>query len=314
MAGILDNVDQRTKLAGQNRLELLLFSLGGQERYGINVFKVHEVIRTPESLSRVPGAHPAVKGLATIRGNAVTIIDLRMAIGHEPLEDASGRFVIVTEYNRQTLGFMVPAVEHIANLSWEEVEAAPTRQGESYVTAVAHIKEELVEIIDVERILQEIIGVSEEITEAIDETGLSTGQPKLVMVVDDSTVARNQVKRVLDQLGVDSILCDDGKQALEQLKSWVDEGIDPGQKLSMAISDIEMPRMDGYTLTTEIRNDPALASLYIVLHSSLSGMFNQAMVQTVGADRFLPKYDPNELAKTITERIGQQVLAQDSES
>ncbi len=307
MAGILDNVDQRTRLAGQNRLELLLFNLGTKERYGINVFKVHEVIRCPDSLSRLPGAHPAVIGLATIRGDAVSVIDLAMAIEQPSAgENTSGSFVIVTEYNRQILGFMVAGVEHIVNMSWEEIEPPPTRPGESYITAVAHIKDELVEIIDVERILQEIVGDSEDITEDIEGVSASDGPPPRVMVIDDSTVARNQVKRVLDQLGVESILCNDGKQALDQLKSWVSEGKDPGSMLGMIISDIEMPSMDGYTLTTEIRNDPALASLYVVLHSSLSGMFNEAMIQTVGADQFLPKYDPNELAKTIMTRLGHQ--------
>ncbi|MET0085160.1 MAG: chemotaxis protein [Sedimenticola sp.] len=304
MAGILDNVDQRTKLAGQNRLELLLFNLGGSERYGINVFKVHEVIQAPGSLSRLPGANPAVKGLATVRGEAVSIIDLSMAIGEAPLVEGAGRFVIITEYNQKVLGFLVAGVEHIVNLSWEEVGPAPGQQGESYVTAVAHIGDDLVEIIDVERILQEIVGISEDITEPVDNPVQAEGMPSQVMIVDDSVVARNQVKGVLDQLGIEAILCNDGREALDTLKSWVEEGVNPASRLAMLISDIEMPRMDGYTLTTEIRGDPALDSLYVVLHSSLSGMFNEVMVETVGADKFLPKYDPNELAKTIVERFG----------
>jgi len=302
MAGILHNVDQRTKLAGHNRLELLLFRLLGSEHYGINVFKVHEVIQTPE-MPKLPGAHPYVRGVTTVRGNTISVIDLSLAIGMAPLSEEQARFVIVTKYNRQMMGFLVHSVERIANLSWEEISPPPNASGEGcYVTAIARIDDELVEIIDVELVLQEIIGPEGEVTDEIVEEA-SSSEPHRILVADDSTVARNQVRRVLDKLGVESILFSDGRQALDQLKAWADEGKRLEDYLTMIISDIEMPKMDGYTLTKEIRNDPALSGLHVVLHSSLSGMFNDEMIKTVGADRFLAKYDPDELGKLVVDRM-----------
>lgn len=302
MAGILDGVDQRTKLAGHNRLELLLFRLAGKQRFGINVFKVQEVIQCPP-LTQIPGSHPVVRGIANMRGKTITVMDLSQAIGGPPLGDISGRFVIITEYNRRIQGFLVGSVDRIVNMNWEEILPPPKGAGGgSYMTAVTRVDDELVEIIDVEKVLKEIVGGSEEVSEGVIEEEVRD-ELQRVLVADDSSVARNQIRRVLEQLGVETTICNDGKQALDQLKAWVDEGIDIDEYLSLIISDVEMPVMDGYTLTTEIKKNPALSNLHVILHTSLSGVFNQAMIERVGADGFLAKFEPDELATIVQNRL-----------
>jgi two-component system chemotaxis response regulator CheV len=302
MAGILDGVDKRTRLAGQNRLELLLFRLSGKQRFGINVFKVQEVIQCPP-LTSVPGCHPVVRGIANMRGKTISVMDLSMAIGGPPLEDTQGRYIIITEYNRQIQGFLVGGVEHIVNMNWEDIMPPPKGAANgSYMTAVTQVEGDLVAILDVEKVMSEVIGANEVVSEGIIEDR-AEGREQHVLVVDDSSVARNQVKRVLDQLGVGCTLCNDGQQALEQLQAWVAQGKDLDDWLALVISDIEMPQMDGYSLTKAIRKDPALEHLCIFLHSSLSGVFNETMVKSVGADHFLPKYEPDELAALVQERL-----------
>ena len=119
-----------------------------------------------------------------------------------------------------------------------------------------------------------------------------------VLVADDSSVARSQIKRSLEQVGLECTMVIDGKKALEQLREWAAAG--PVQeKVGLLLSDIEMPEMDGYTLTAEVRKDPALKDLYVILHSSLSGVFNNAMVERVGADVFVPKFHPDDLVKAV---------------
>ncbi len=302
MAGILAGVDNRTRLAGQNRLELLLFRLAGRQRFGINVFKVKEVIQCPP-LTQMPGANPVVRGVANMRGQTISVMDLSLAIGSVPLGDRREQFVIITEYNRQTQGFMVGGVDHIVNVNWKDMLPPPAGIADgSYLTAVTQIEKELVEIIDVEKVMKDVMGGSELVDEGVIDTSMdSTGQH--VLVVDDSVVARRQVKRVLDQLGVESTLCNNGQLALDQLHKWVEEGRDLENWLALIVSDIEMPQMDGYSLTTAIRKDAGLDKLHIFLHSSLSGMFNESMVEKVGANRFLPKYEPNELAEFVQIRL-----------
>lgn len=155
-----------------------------------------------------------------------------------------------------------------------------------------------------EKVLAEVITVDETVDESLIEQGRAGADAvHHILVADDSSVARNQIKRTLDQLGIECTLANDGKQALSILKNWADEGIPLSERISMVISDIEMPEMDGYTLTTEIRKDPRLSDLYIILHTSLSGVFNNALVEKVGADKFIPKFKPDELAQTVLDRI-----------
>jgi len=301
MSEILSGVDQRTQLAGHNRLELLLFKLNDEQVYGINVFKVQEVIQKPK-LAPMPGANPVIKGLASLRGKNIPVMDLSCAIGLPPLEEDDSQFVVVTEFNRAVQGFLVGSVDRIVNLFWKDISPPPQgAEMSTYLTAVTEIEGALVEVIDVEKVLSEVVGAPETVSkDQIDKTLERKGH---VLVVDDSMVARNQVKRVLEDLGLECTLAVDGQSGLEQLKTWVEQGVNVPEFLTMIISDVEMPRMDGYTLATEIRKIPALEGVYIMLHTSLSGVFNQAMVEKVGADIFMAKFKPDDLAAAIQNRM-----------
>jgi two-component system chemotaxis response regulator CheV len=306
MAGVMDSVNQRTQLVGQNRLELLLFRLDGGQLYGINVFKVKEVLQCPK-LTIMPRSSPVVRGVASIRGGTIPILDLSMATGRPPLQDLSNSFVIITEYNTKVQGFLVHSVERIVNMNWEEIHPPPKGAGrDHYLTAVTRLDKELVEILDVEKILAEVAPTSEVISVGVvNAETQSKALSKHVLVVDDSSVARKQVVRCLQTVGVEVTALNDGRQALDYLRNMADEGRHPGQELLMLISDIEMPEMDGYTLTAEIRNDARMQKLHILLHTSLSGVFNQAMVKKVGADDFLPKFRPDDLASRVVARINE---------
>ena len=321
MAGVLDSVDMRTQLAGHNRLELLLFRLGGKQLYGINVFKVQEVIRCPP-LRHMPRSNPKVVGVAHLRNKTIPVMDLGMAISNQPVTDLNNSFVIVSEYNRYTQGFLVHSVDRITNMNWKDILPPPKGSGTaSYLTAVTHVDKELVEIIDVERVFADVMGVREDVDQTIldqaqdNESELAdSALPKHVLIVDDSSVARNQVKRVLEKMGIETTLARDGQHGLEILEEWADEGRPINEKIALVISDIEMPRMDGYTLTTRIRRDPRLESLYVMLHTSLSGVFNNSMVEKVGADHFIPKFKPNELAHSVMNIINKRDVSEGMEN
>lgn len=305
MTDLLAGVDQRTKLVGHNRIELLLFRLKGKQRYGINVFKVQEVIQCPP-LTHVPNTHPMISGVATIRGKTIPVIDLGKAIGGPEIEDLTDKFIVVSEFNHAVIGFIVWSVDRIINKPWEEILPPPPGAGKnSYVISVTQIDKELIEILDVEKVRAEIITTSTAPSDEILEQGRERERESdeadeiHVLVVDDSSVARNQVKRTLEQLGMNCTLAKNGREALEMLIDWHTNDPAMFKKVDLVLSDIEMPEMDGYTLTTKIREDERLANEYIILHSSLSGVFNKAMVEKVGADKFIAKYNPDELAKTV---------------
>ncbi|WP_019000289.1 chemotaxis protein CheV [Succinimonas amylolytica] len=310
MAGVLDSVNQLTELVGQNRLELLLFRLPGREQlYGINVFKVKEVLECPH-LTAMPRLNKNVRGVAHVRGQTISIIDMGLAIGGKMNHDLEHSYVIITEYNRSVQGFLVGGVDRIVNLDWSSIMPPKVVGKTNYLTAVTQVDKQLVEILDVEKILDEIApndkNVSETVVEEFrkEEAEIESKMPdrpriiRKVMVADDSSVARNQVKRALKSINLESIVVENGQQALDKLRELAKNG--PIQEqIGLLISDIEMPEMDGYTLTANIRQDPKLAVLKVILHTSLSGVFNQAMVKKVGADNFIAKFNPDELAKAV---------------
>ena len=301
MAGILDSVNQRTQLVGENRLELLLFKLIGKQRFGINVFKVREVMPCPK-LTRLPKQDGYIKGVAHIRGQTISVIDLSKSTGGPAIEQTEESFIIIAEYNRSVQGFLVAGVERIVTLTWADVMPPPEGAGKSsYLTAVTEIDNQMVSILDVEKILNEINPVSTEVSEDIIDTSIAEKLgDKLVMITDDSTVARNQVKRALEPLGLNMILAKNGRDALDQLleiAATCENSIT--EKVALMISDIEMPEMDGYTLTAEVKGNEKMAKMPIILHTSLSGVFNNAMVEKVGAEDFIPKFNPDELATAV---------------
>ncbi|HLM53138.1 MAG TPA: chemotaxis protein [Pseudoxanthomonas sp.] len=309
---LLNRIDQRTRLAGHNRLALLLFRLGGRQLFGVNVFKVQEVLRRP-ALFRLPGLPSEFAGVADVRGRSVPVLDLGLSIGHperDPAPQNAPNYLVVTEFNRMVQGFLVSGVERIVNIAVEDIHPPPELGANaSYLTAVTRFQGELIQVIDVESVLADI---RRDRLDASLAPGLALPEgapPMHVLVVDDSRVARLQIRGVLEQLGVAATLLSDGRQALDHLLQVHAGGENPATRYAMVISDIEMPAMDGYTLTTEIRRHPGLANLYVLLHTSLSGVFNNAMVQRVGANAFVPKYSPNELAEHVLQRLGEVAAA-----
>lgn len=306
MAGILDTVDQRTQLVGENRLEILMFRLSGRQLFAINVFKVQEVLHLPK-LTLIPQRNPVVCGVVNLRGQTLPVIDLSQAIGMRPLTPSDKSTIIVTEYNRSVQAFLVGGVDRILNLNWESILPPPGGAGRAhYLTAITKVDDQIVEIIDVEKVLSEIVPMSSKVSASkLEDPLLAKARGREVLLVDDSGVAMNQLRETMAQLDIRTHSAGDGLKALKLLKLWADSGADVPNKLLMVITDAEMPEMDGYRLTTEIRNDPRLQDLYVVLHTSLSGSFNEAMVKKVGCDDFLSKFQPDKLVDTVRKRLQQ---------
>ena len=304
MAGILDTVDQRTQLVGENRLEILMFRLAGRQLFAINVFKVQEVLHMPK-LTLMPHRHRFVCGVIHLRGQTLPVIDLSQAIGMRPIVPDERSTIIVTEYNRSIQAFLVGGVDRILNLNWESILPPPGGAGrQHYLTAITKVDDQLVEIIDVEKVLAEIVPYDTRISgDRLADPLLEKARGREVLLVDDSSVALAQLRDTLTQLGIKLHVATDGLKGLQMLKAWADAGEVITDKLLMIFTDAEMPEMDGYRLTTEVRQDPRLRDLYVVLHTSLSGSFNDAMVKKVGCDNFLSKFQPDKLVDVIRQRL-----------
>ncbi len=306
MSKLLQSVDSRTKLVGENRLELLLFNLGGAQNYAINVFKVREVVQMPQ-LTAIPNRHPVVCGVAHLRGYSFSVIDLRAALGRRPLYGTDKiTNLIICEYNNSIQGFLVGEVDRIVNLTWEAISPPPITSGaNNFLTAITELDDQLVQIIDVEKVLAEIIPYSTDVSaDVLDQDLRDWAQANKinVLIVDDSSTARQQLMSTLAKVGVHCVQARNGAEGLKLLREFAEKG--PIQdSIMLMITDAEMPEMDGYRLTHEVRNIPELAELYIIMHTSLSGTFNQALVNKVGCDAFLSKFRPDDVADVVQKQL-----------
>ena len=312
MSELFKNIDARTRLAGTNKLEILLFSLGvdsrtgRRETFGINVLKVREVMRTPP-ITAAPDMQSSVKGMVSLRGILVPVVDLAEYVGMQP--ESPRDIMIVTEYNGHTQGFLVEAVDTILRLDWAQMRVPPemlTANLGGLVTAVTELADNrLVMMLDVERVLAETAKQDDEYKftaiEPLDREDLT------VLYADDSSVARNQVERTLQVLGIKGIPTVNGRMAWEELQKIAGYAEVAGRKVSdivqLVLTDVEMPEMDGYILTKNIKSDQRFADIPVIMHSSLSSMSNMQLGKSIGVDEYVPKFEPQRLAETLTRLI-----------
>ena len=299
---LLDTVDARTKLAGSNRMEILLFSLGTGEIFGINVFKVREVSKTPQ-ITKSPNMPEGVEGLISLRGNVIPVLSLARSMGLTDVPAGLGEAMMVTEYSKRILGFLVHAVDRIIRVDWDKVRAPDnviSGSGSHFITAITELPDgKLVSILDVEQILANTFGeapVGE--MERLDEQSEYN-----IFFVDDSTVARKKIAEVLDKLGVRHKHAVNGMEAWTRLSGMAAHAQQARQDLrddlQLILTDAEMPEMDGYVLTKHIKSDPRFAGIPVVMHSSLSSDANRAMGEGVGVDAYVAKFDADVLTDTL---------------
>lgn len=308
MSTFMQEIDARTRLAGANRMELLLFHLGGGEVYGINVFKVREVMKMP-NLTIVPEADSRIIGMASLRGKMVPVIDLRQALRLpvHPDDDRAEGHLIISEYNLTLQGLYVTGVDRIMRVSWDQVKAPPSLVkngvGQGAVTAVTMLDDgRMVLILDVEKILADICPrAEEEINAAITETHTQVG--KRVFFADDSIVARKQIVKTLERMGFAYTLATTGAEAWQMLQAIAAKAAEEKkgfrEVIQVILTDIEMPEMDGFTLVKHIRSDPRFQGVPIIMHSSLTGVCNMEKGQSVGATDYVTKFDPRILAEKL---------------
>ena len=310
MSELLRNIDARTKLAGTNKLEILLFTLGQDKRtgrrenFGINVFKVREVMRTPE-ITRAPDMPPAVEGMVSLRGALVPVVDLARYAGVDT--DMKREIMIVTEYNGHTQGFLVEGVDTILRLDWSSMRVPPEMlqmEMGGLVTAVTELEGgKLIMMMDVEKVLAETSPRFEEEMQfnVIKPAGT---EGKTVFYADDSLIARKQIERTLQGMGMNTLSAINGRRAWEELQKLAAQaearGVELKTMLQLILTDIEMPEMDGYMLTKSIKSDPRFAGIPVLMHSSLSGQSNQKLGASVGVDGYVTKFEPQKLCEAVT--------------
>jgi two-component system chemotaxis response regulator CheV len=305
------DIDERTNLAGNSMFELLLFRLGeaaGSDRrelFGINVFKVREILVMPE-ITVMVNSPPAVMGVANIRGQMITVINLPQIVGCNPTKGLG--ILLVTEFARTTQAFAVEEVNEIVRLEWKQVLSAEGSGG-GLVTSIARLdgnaeNTRLAQVLDVEQILRDVFPQEHQAAQDAEVTSKVHLPPgTVILAADDSAVARMMIEQGLKSMNVPYIMTKTGKEAWERLQMMASqaeaEGKSVKDKVALVLTDLEMPEMDGFTLTRNIKQDARFKNIPVVIHSSLTGTTNEDHVKKVGADGYVAKFVAEELAATI---------------
>jgi len=314
---VQNEVDERTNLTSSNKLELLLFRLGEsaqsdrRELFGINVFKVREIIVTP-SITAIAGSTPHMLGVTNIRGQLMPVIDLASAVGCVPKNGL--KIVLVTEYARSTQAFAVEEVDEIVRLDWSQVLSAEgSTSASGLITSIARLDGDvhdtrLAQVLDVEQILRTVMPPPAEDAKAdVIDVKVQLPAGSVILAADDSMLARSLIEHGLDEMGAAHVMTKSGKEAWERLeaiaKAAEAEGKTAADKVALVLTDLEMPEMDGFTLTRKIKADPRFRSIPVVIHSSLTGTTNEGHTKRVGADAYVGKFVAKELAETIARML-----------
>lgn len=305
-SGLLEQVDARTKLAGSNKMEILLFSLGTKEIYGINVFKVKEVGQTP-NVTKTPNMPKGVEGLISLRGKVIPVLSLASFVNPNEQKIQMTK-TIIAEYSKHVLGFLVHDVDRIIRVDWEKVKSPESvlYSNQNLITAIVELENgTLVSILDVEQILSSAFGES-----IVGEISPVKKKDSVIFFCDDSSIARKKITEVLDKLGIKHTYGINGLEGWNKLLTLADKcdqkGVAVKDEINFILIDAEMPEMDGYVLTKNIKSDKRFEGVPVVMHSSLSSQANHAMGKSVGVDLYVAKFDAEVLSETLRPLIDKQ--------
>jgi len=325
MAKSQSEIDERANLAGSNKFEMLMFRLGkdkalGQsELFGINVFKIREIMAMPQ-ITPVVGADKLSLGVVNLRGQVIPVFDLPAMVGCTP--ETGLNILLVTEYGRSVQAFAVESVEDIARLDWKQViPAEASGNSKSLETSFARLEDDgsgeqrLAQVLDVEALGQMI--TPERDRHAVDGRKLGAkvrmkGE-SIVLAAADSFAARSLLEQELKGLAAPYEIVKSGKEAWERLNVLAEQAKAEGKsildKVGLVLTDLEMPEMDGFTLTRNIKQDTRFAGLPVLIHSSLTGTTNEGLVQKVGANGYVAKFEAAELANAIRTALADSAAA-----
>jgi len=296
---------------GRNELEIVDFRLyedipeGVYEWiFGVNVAKVREVLRMP-NITKVPNISPEVEGMAEIRGKLIPVISLARWMGiDEPPERR--KFLLHLEFLRENVGVIVHDAKRIRRITWRDIKKAPDTLNQKMggrITGVVDTEDGLLIILDFEGILHDI-GLLKVFHEAeAYEEAKKTKKTFTILLAEDSAVARKIVKDILEAAGHKVITAEDGLQAWNLLNSYLKKAQQEGKSVKdyvqLVITDIEMPNMDGLTLTKKIKETVGLMGLPVIVNTTLSDDSNRQKAFRVNADGFIVKFDAEELLEMV---------------
>ena len=307
-------MEDNTLKVGSNEMELVDFRIFKEEDgeiyegiYGINVSKVREIIKMP-FLTELPGTPDFIEGIFDLRDVVIPVVNLAKWMGvKEPEGVQENARVIITEFNGVLIGFRVHDAKRIRRVSWSDIEpatfiSAANGLDSNKITGVTKIENDnVLLILDLESVVQDL-GLYEPETEIEPEAVESFSG--LAMVLDDSATARKIVKDSLEKMGFQVVGAIDGEDGLNKLEDLYNSyGEEIQKQLKIIISDVEMPKMDGFHFATKVKADPRFKNIPIVFNSSISDHFSEDRGLEAGGEAYLVKFRAGQFHEQVAKVV-----------
>jgi two-component system chemotaxis response regulator CheV len=311
---------------GENRVEFVDFrmyedkdSYTKENIYGINVAKIKEIIKypNPKEIISVHGKSDVLEGMINLRGEVIPIVNLAKWLNIKEPQDpliAKSKKIIVANFNNVTVGFIVHEAKRIRRFTWSDIKPPNDVLSSQYenkiIGTINNIededKEKVLLIVDFEKICEELGIFGAENVEKIenDISNYKVSRKANVLIADDSSIARKIIKEAIKPITEKLYETKDGQEAWELLNTLYETSNGNIKSLlDLVITDVEMPNMDGFTLTKKIKEDPRFSTLPVVVNTSLSGGANLAKAKSVGADDFCTKFIAEEFVRAVTNNV-----------
>jgi len=294
--------------SGTNELEVMEFMIADRH-FGINVSKVENILRYnyETKITPMPNSNPFVEGVFKPRDIIITVIDLAAYLGLPPSENIEKDILIITNFNKTKTAFHAHSIEGIYKISWEDIDkpdSAIYGGEEGLATGIARYNDRLITIIDFEKILSEIDPSSSVMEKDIMRLERSRQSDKPILVAEDSALLERILLNALEKSGYNNIIItNNGREAWEKLMQFKEAGGDITDYVRCVITDIEMPQMDGHRLTKQIKDDPALSVLPVIIFSSLINEQMRLKGEQVGATAQLSKPEISDLISLVDKHI-----------
>jgi two-component system, chemotaxis family, chemotaxis protein CheV len=316
--------NDNTLKVGTNEMELVDFRISRYYEdevyegiFGINVSKVREIIRLPK-LTEIPGVAQYIEGIFDLRGVVIPVVNLGKWMGlEEPPDENIEKRVIIAEFNNILIGFVVNDAKRIRRINWKDIEPATFSSGlgsldKSKITGVTRIENDAVLLIlDLESVVMDLGLYAPPSADLEDE---QKGFSGLVLLLDDSSTARKIMTEALTEMGFQVVEAFDGQEGLKQLETLHEQfGDDLLNKLKLIVSDVEMPRMDGFHFASRVKEDERFREIPIIFNSSISDHFSEMRGKDAGGEGYLVKFDPTTFYNEVTRVIKAHIPTQGTE-
>ncbi|WP_431029308.1 chemotaxis protein [Lysinibacillus sp. LZ02] len=290
--------------SGTNELEIVEFEVGSN-KFGINVIKVKEIIQ-PMNVTFIPHAHPHVEGIIQLRGEVLPVVDMLKVLGISNAQRNPQQKYIVAEFNKQRVVFHVDNVTQIHRISWDQIEKPSDmyQGGSSQVIGVIKYKDEMILLLDFERIMVDINPASSISVEAVKKLGKRERSEKKVVIAEDSPLLRKLLFDTMQEAGYANLdFFENGRDAYDYLETLAKADKNIENQVQIVITDIEMPQMDGHHLTKKIKSHPDLKKLPVIIFSSLITEDLRHKGEEVGAEEQISKPEIAELILRMDQLI-----------